>query len=351
MTPPPLLEGRALVKHFPVRRGVLRRVVGQVQAVDGVDLAVAPGETLGLVGESGSGKSTVGRLLLRLLEPTSGTVVFDGSDTTNRSDRALRVLRKDLQVVFQDPYSSFDPLATIGNSLAEPMRNHLDLSAAEREDRIGELLTMVRLDPDHRNRYPREFSGGQLQRVAIARALAASPRLLILDEPVSSLDVSIQADVVNLLGDLRRELGLAYLFIAHDLALVRHASDRIAVMYLGRIVEEGPADAVYNRPKHPYTEALLSAIPVPHPERERQRERIVLQGDIPSPASPPPGCRFHTRCPYVFDPCRIVDPPAFTAPDGVTVACHLHTDGPVLAGDTVLGVSGRRPPTPDVTTA
>jgi len=351
VTAPPLLEGRALVKHFPIRRGVLRRVVGQVRAVDGVDLTVAPAETVGLVGESGSGKSTLGRLLLRLLAPTSGTVAFDGTDVTGQSDRGLRSLRKDLQVVFQDPYSSFDPLATIGNSLAEPMRNHLDLSAADREERIGELLAMVRLDPDHRNRYPREFSGGQLQRAAIARALAVSPRLLVLDEPVSSLDVSIQADVVNLLDDLRDRLGLAYLFIAHDLALVRHASDRIAVMYLGRIVEEGPADAVYDRPKHPYTEALLSAIPVPHPARERQRERIVLQGDIPSPAAPPSGCRFHTRCRYAFEPCRTEDPPVFTAPDGATVACHLHTAGPVLAGDTVVGVGARRPPTPDVTTA
>jgi oligopeptide/dipeptide ABC transporter ATP-binding protein len=345
-----LLQGDSLVKHFPIRSGFLRRTIGHVQAVDGVDLAIEPGATLGLVGESGSGKSTVGRLLLRLLDPTSGTVRFDGVDVTEQRDRALRTMRRDTAVVFQDPYSSFDPLATIADSLAEPMRNHLELGSREREERISSLLRLVRLDPGQRNRYPREFSGGQLQRVAIARALATSPRLLVLDEPVSSLDVSIQADVVNLLGDLRAELGLAYLFIAHDLALVRHVSDRIAVMYLGRIVEEGPAAEVYDRPKHPYTEALLSAIPVPDPRLERQRARIVLEGDIPSPASPPSGCRFHTRCRYALDVCRVVDPPAFVTPDGTTVACHLHTEGPRLAGQTVLGVGGAwPPPTPETT--
>ena len=252
-----------------------------------------------------------------------------------------------MQVVFQDPYSSFDPLATIADSLAEPMRTYLDLDAKARTERISELLRTVRLSPEHRNRYPREFSGGQLQRVAIARALALSPKLLVLDEPVSSLDVSIQADVINLLGDLQEELGLAYLFIAHDLALVRHVSNRIAVMYLGRIVEQGPADEVYRRPKHPYTEALLSAIPLPNPARQRVRERIVLEGDIPSPAAPPPGCRFHTRCPLVMDVCRTVDPPAFVTPDGTTVFCHLHTDGPRLAGDTVIGLHAGAAPSTD----
>jgi oligopeptide/dipeptide ABC transporter ATP-binding protein len=337
-----LLAGSAITKHFPIRRGVLRRTVGQVRAVDGVDLAVPTGGTVGLVGESGSGKSTLGRVLLRLLDPTSGSIVFDGDDITTLPARQMRDRRRGMQLVFQDPFSSFDPLATIADSLAEPMRNYLDLDKRAREEKVGELLRTVRLDPDHRNRYPREFSGGQLQRVAIARALALSPKLLVLDEPVSSLDVSIQADIINLLGDLQDELGLSYLFIAHDLALVRHVSDRIAVMYLGRIVEQGPAHEVYERPKHPYTEALLSAIPVPHPARQRERERIVLQGDIPSPAAPPPGCRFHTRCHYAFAPCRTADPPAFTTPDGSVVACHLHTEehpaGAPRAGMTVSGL-------------
>jgi oligopeptide/dipeptide ABC transporter ATP-binding protein len=310
-----------------------------VRAVDGVDLTIEPGRTVGLVGESGSGKSTLGRVLTRLLEPTGGTITFDGRDITKVPSRQMREHRRGMQMVFQDPFSSFDPLATIADSLAEPMRNYLDLSKQQREDRVIELLRTVRLDPDHRNRYPREFSGGQLQRIAIARALALSPKLLVLDEPVSSLDVSIQADIINLLGDLQDELGVAYLFIAHDLALVRHVSDRIAVMYLGRIVEQGPADEVYDRPKHPYTEALLSAIPVPNPQRQRERERIVLRGDIPSPAAPPAGCRFHTRCRYAFEPCSTVDPPELTTADGTTVACHLHTDGPVLGGLTVLGLT------------
>jgi oligopeptide transport system ATP-binding protein len=338
-----LLEGRDVVKHFPIRSAVLRRVIGQVRAVDGVDVAVPPGKTLGLVGESGSGKSTLGRVLIRLLAPTAGSITFAGDDITRLPERRLRPLRREMAMVFQDPYSSMDPLATVGDSLAEPLRTHLDLSSSMREARIGELLETVRLTPAHRNRYPREFSGGQLQRIAIARALALYPQLLVLDEPVSSLDVSIQADVVNLLKDLQRDLGLAYLFIAHDLAVVRHMSDRIAVMYLGRIVEEGAAAEVYERPKHPYTEALLSAIPVPHPTVQRSRARVVLTGDIPSPAAPPPGCRFHTRCPYVMDVCRSVDPPAFPTPDGSRVHCHLHTEGPRLAGDTVLGL---RTPTP-----
>ncbi len=273
-----LLSGTGVTKHFPIRRGILRRTVGHVRAVDGVDLAVEPGATVGLVGESGSGKSTLGRVLLRLLDPTEGTIIFDGQDITKVPSRQMREHRRGMQVVFQDPFSSFDPLATIADSLAEPMRNYLGLTKQQREEKVCDLLRTVSLDPEHRNRYPREFSGGQLQRIAIARALALSPKLLVLDEPVSSLDVSIQADIINLLGDLQEELGVAYLFIAHDLALVRHVSDRIAVMYLGRIVEQGPAEEVYERPKHPYTEALLSAIPVPNPARQRDARAHRVAG-------------------------------------------------------------------------
>jgi len=330
-----LLEVDDLRVDFPTRTGL-------VQAVRGVSFTLGR-ERLGIVGESGSGKSTLGRVLIRLLEPTAGRITFAGEEITDRSVRQLRNARREMQMVFQDPYSSMDPLATVGASLAEPLKTHLELSSTMRQARIEELLETVRLSPAHRNRYPREFSGGQLQRISIARALALYPKLLVLDEPVSSLDVSIQADVVNLLRDLQQELGLAYLFIAHDLAVVRHVSDRIAVMYLGRIVEEGPAAEVYKRPKHPYTEALLSAIPVPHPSVQRSRARVVLEGDVPSPAAPPPGCRFHTRCPYVMDVCRSVDPPVFATSDGTRVHCHLHTEGPQLAGDTVLQV--RQAPT------
>jgi oligopeptide/dipeptide ABC transporter ATP-binding protein len=338
---PVMLQGAAVVKHFPIRSAILRRTIGQVRAVDGVDVRVPTGATLGLVGESGSGKSTLGRVLIRLLPPTDGQITFDGADITGLAERRLRPLRRQMQMVFQDPYSSFDPMATVGHSISEPMKTHLSLSGPEREKRVGELLETVSLSAAHRNRYPREFSGGQLQRIAIARALALNPKLLVLDEPVSSLDVSIQADVINLLGDLQEELGLTFLFIAHDLALVRHVSDRIAVMYLGRIVEEGPSAEVYERPKHPYTEALLSAIPVPNPTAQRSRERIVLAGDVPSPVAPPSGCRFHTRCPYIMDICRTVDPPEYLTPDGTRVFCHLHTEGPQLRGETVLSVSTR----------
>lgn len=338
---PPLVRGEGVVKHFPIRRGILRRVVGQVRAVDGVSLSIPPGKTLGLVGESGSGKSTLGRVLIRLIDPTAGTIVFDGQDISDLSIGKVRPLRREMQMVFQDPYSSFDPLATVGDGLLEPLNTHSGLSKSEKTALVAEMLETVRLEPDHRYRYPREFSGGQLQRIAIARALILKPKLLVLDEPVSALDVSIQADVINLLADLQPEFGLSYLFIAHDLAVVRHVSDRIAVMYLGRIVEEGPAEEVYERPKHPYTEALLSAIPVPQPKRQRSRARIVLEGDIPSPAAPPPGCRFHTRCAYAMEICRSVDPAAYKSADGTTVYCHLHTEGPLLAGETIVGLSAR----------
>ncbi|HEY8527578.1 MAG TPA: ABC transporter ATP-binding protein [Acidimicrobiales bacterium] len=329
---PPLLELRGVSKRFPVRRGVLRRVRGHVHAVSDVSLALHAGETLGLVGESGSGKSTLGRLALRVVDVSEGTVRLRGEDVTAAGRGALRGLRRRAQMVFQDPYSSFDPLLPVGASVAEPLDVHLDLTAAQRTARLHELVALVGLEPEHLDRYPRELSGGQLQRLAIARAVAADPELVVLDEPVSSLDVSTQAQVIGLLERLQRELGVAYLFIAHNPALVRHASDRIAVMYLGEIVEVGPADEVYHRPRHPYTQALLSAVVVPDPDVQRARRRIVLEGDIPDPSDPPPGCRFHTRCPYALDVCATEAPPAYEAEAGTTVRCHLHTAGPQLAG-------------------
>jgi oligopeptide/dipeptide ABC transporter ATP-binding protein len=336
----PLLELDAVSMLFPVREGFLRRVKAHVNALSDVTLTVNAGETLGLVGESGSGKSTLGRVALRLLKPTSGAVRYRGQDVTAIGRRDLRALRRDAQMVFQDPYSSFDPLLPLGASVGEPLDVHLHHSPAEREARLEELMGLVGMQPSHLQRYPRELSGGQLQRMAMARALAVDPRLVVLDEPVSSLDVSTQAQVINLLEHLQRELGVAYLLIAHNPALVRHASDRIAVMYLGEIVEVGTAEAVYGSPKHPYTQALLSAIMVPDPDEQRSRRRIVLQGDVPNPAAPPSGCRFHTRCAYAMPHCRDTPPPAFVTPDGTTVTCHLHTSGPELAGASVstLGI-------------
>jgi peptide/nickel transport system ATP-binding protein len=327
-----LLELRGLTKDFPVRSGVLRRVVGRVRAVDGLDVTVAAGETVGLVGETGSGKSTVARLALRLVEPDSGQILLDGIDLTRLDQGELRRRRRDMQIVFQDPYSSLDPRATIAESIGEPLEVYEGLRGRRRDARVGELMEQVGLAERLMRRYPHEFSGGQRQRIAVARALALRPRLLICDEPVSSLDVSTQSQVINLLIDLQDELGLAYLFIAHDLSVVRHISDRIAVMYLGRIVEEGPAETVYTRPRHPYTEALLSAIPLPDPIRQRSRDRIVLKGDIPSPLAPPSGCHFRTRCAYAMDICAEVTPEPFRTDDGTTVFCHLHTAGPRLGG-------------------
>jgi peptide/nickel transport system ATP-binding protein len=328
----PLLELQGLTKTFPVRSGILRRVVDSVRAVDDVDLVVPAGRTLGLVGETGSGKSTVARLALRLIEPDAGHVLLDGTDLTTLDAGDLRRRRRDMQIVFQDPYSSLDPRATIAETVGEPLEVHEGLRRKARNARVVELLEQVGLGGHLMQRYPHEFSGGQRQRIAVARALALRPRLLICDEPVSSLDVSTQSQVINLLLDLQDELGLAYLFIAHDLSVVRHMSHRIAVMYLGRIVEEGPAATVYERPRHPYTEALLSAIPVPDPVVQRQRQRIVLRGDIPSPAAPPSGCRFRTRCPYAMDVCTEETPVPFRTEDGTTVSCHLHTTGPRLGG-------------------
>ena len=292
----PLLVANRLVKDFPIRGGIFGRTVGAVSAVADVSIEVRRGESLGLVGESGCGKSTTGRLLLNLIRPTSGDVLFDGKSLTTLRGGELATMRRRFQIVFQDPYASLNPRKTVGATLAEPLKVHFGWKGQRVHERILELLTLVGLSPEHANRFPHEFSGGQRQRVGIARALALEPELIVLDEPVSALDVSIQAGVVNLLERLQDTLGLAYVFIAHDLSVVRHISDRIAVMYLGKIVEEGTRDQIYGESGHPYTQALLSAVPVPDPRREKARERIILQGDVPSPASPPSGCRFRTRC-------------------------------------------------------
>jgi peptide/nickel transport system ATP-binding protein len=328
----PLLVVKDLRKEFPVTSALLRRVRGHIKAVDGIDLTVGVGETVGLVGESGSGKSTVARLVLRLIEPTGGAVLVDGQDLAALRGQALRQARGEMQMVFQDPYSSLDPRSTIEKSVGEPLAIHLGARGSGLAQRVAELLALVGINPQLAGRLPHEFSGGQRQRIAVARALALKPKLLVCDEPVSALDVSTQSQVINLLADLQDQLGLAYLFIAHDLSVVRHLSHRIAVMYLGRIVEIGPAEDVYQRPTHPYTEALLSAIPIADPVRQRQRKRIVLRGEVPSPLNPPGGCRFRTRCPYVMDICSEIDPAPFETPIGTTTWCHLHTSGPALAG-------------------
>ncbi len=320
----PLVQVEDLRVWFPIKSGILLdRHVGDVRAVDGVSFEVRRGETLGLVGESGCGKSTVGRALLRLVEPTAGRIVFDGIDVTALDEGDMRPLRKRMQMVFQDPYASLNPRHSIGRIVSEPLRTHGLATRAEAGVRARELLRLVGLPEDAVTRYPHEFSGGQRQRIGVARALALRPDFIVADEPVSALDVSIQAQIVNLLESLRAELGLTCLFIAHDLAVVRHISDRIAVMYLGSIVEVAPADELYVAPLHPYTLSLLSAVPIPDPEVERARRPILLQGDIPSPAAPPPGCRFHTRCPFVQETrCRSEEPVLRTAGEGHQVACH-----------------------------
>jgi peptide/nickel transport system ATP-binding protein len=333
---PAVLEVSGLTKDFPIRSGILRRTTGSVKAVDRVDLVVPAGTTLGLVGESGSGKSTLARLVLRLIDSTEGRIVVDGKDISSLRGSQLRRHREAMQLVFQDPYSSLDPRQSIADIVGEPLAIHTSMNRREREKRVVELLGQVGLDSHVMQRQPHEFSGGQRQRIAIARALALQPKLLVCDEPVSALDVSTQSQVINLLIDLQRELEIAYLFIAHDLSVVRHISDRIAVMYLGQIVEEGDADEVYERPTHPYTSALLSAIPVPNPERQYERERIILRGEVSELRVGEVGCRFRARCPFAMDVCAQVDPEPYRTPAGTTVRCHLHTSGPTLGGATVV---------------
>jgi peptide/nickel transport system ATP-binding protein len=318
----PLLKVSGLVKHFPIKKGLLKRTVGAVQAVDGLDFEVYPGETLGVVGESGCGKSTMGRLVTRLLEPTAGKIEFEGVDITHLGVAKMRPLRRDVQMIFQDPYSSLNPRHTVGAIISAPFNLQGIQPEGGVKKEVQRLLEIVGLNPEHYNRYPHEFSGGQRQRIGIARAVALRPKMIVADEPVSALDVSIQAQVINLLDDLQDEFGLTYVIVAHDLSVVRHVSDRIAVMYLGKIVELADRKSLYEAPLHPYTKALMSAVPVPDPKRRQQRERILLKGDVPSPISPPTGCRFHTRCWKATEICVKQEPPLVELKPGQRVACH-----------------------------
>ena len=325
--PANLVEVDDLKVHFPIRSGIFKTTKGSVKAVDGVTIEVRRGETLGLVGESGCGKSTIGRAMIRLRDATGGSVRFDGVDLTTLGSGGLRKMRRRMQIIFQDPYGSLDPRMTVGSIVSEPIETHHLASGEAKKERVAELLRLVGLDPKYVRRYPHEFSGGQRQRIGVARALAVEPEFIVCDEPISALDVSIQAQVLNLLTDLRSRLGLTYLFVAHDLSVVKHISDRVAVMYLGKVVEIGPPDQLYAAPGHPYTRALLSAVPVPDPVSERKRKRVILKGDVPSPVNPPPGCRFHTRC-WLYERlgkpenCRTIDPPLEVLDGQHKAACH-----------------------------
>jgi len=329
----PLVESIHLKKYFPIKKGVLQHEVARVHAVDDVSLQVFEGETLGLVGESGCGKSTFGRTIVHLLPPTDGDVKFQGQSIAHLSARQMRPLRREMQMVFQDPYASLNPRKRVGTIIGDPMKIHRTAGKSERKTRVQELLETVGLSPEHYNRFPHEFSGGQRQRIGVARALALRPKLVVADEPVSALDVSIQSQMLNLLSDLQDEFSLTYVFIAHDLGVVRHVSDRIAVMYLGKVMELSPAEELYEKPIHPYTEALLSAVPIPDPDLAEKRERIVLQGDVPSPINPPSGCRFHPRCRYATEICAQVEPPLVDYGNGHLAACHhpLNVDAATLA--------------------
>jgi oligopeptide/dipeptide ABC transporter ATP-binding protein len=317
----PLLEVHNLKKYFPVRRGVLSRVVSHVKAVDDVSFAIEKGETFGLVGESGCGKTTTGRAVLRLIEPDSGEVKFEGMDMLKLGSSALRGLRRDMQIIFQDPYASLNPRMTVRSIIGEPFAIHRIASGSERDGRVAELLKTVGLEPSVMNRYPHEFSGGQRQRIGIARALALRPKLIVADEPVSALDVSIQSQIINLLADLQSQLGLTYLFISHAIPVIEHISTRIGVMYVGKLVEVGTSRQICTNPKHPYTQALLSAVPIPDPAAKKQR--IVLKGDVPTAINPPSGCRFHPRCPIAVERCKTEEPPLRLLDDGRQAACHL----------------------------
>ncbi len=330
-----LVEVRDLVKHFPITQGIVfQRQVGAVHAVDGVDLDVRRGETLGIVGETGCGKSTTARLMLRLMDPTSGTISFDGEDITHASGKHLKALRREMQMIFQDPYSSLNPRKTVGSIIADPFAIHgLHSGEGERRRAVQELMDVVGLNPEHYNRYPHEFSGGQRQRIGVARAIALRPKLIVADEPVSALDVSIQAQILNLLRDLQRELGLTIVFIAHDLSVVRHQCDRVAVMYLGKVVELASSEDLYAHPRHPYTGALLSAVPIADPVLAREKRREMLGGDVPSPTNPPQACRFHTRCPkFVAGTCDVVEPVLEAKEGGNLAACHFPLTDEEIAG-------------------